>query len=195
MILNERTDLEVIEEVNDGLELIRSLNRKNPDIVILDISMPNLRGIEAIPEIKRLHPEVRILILTMHRDEEYLRQAIAAGADGYLLKEDAEKDLFFAIDTILQGRIYVSRFLAEESRHDWAQIRRGKRVLSDAEPLTVREREVLKLIAEGKSSKEIGELLCISVRTVERHRANVMEKLNVNKTVDLVKYAFRKGYV
>jgi DNA-binding NarL/FixJ family response regulator len=195
MILNERDDLEVIEEVSDGLELIKTLNRKKPDIIILDISMPHLRGIETIPEIKRLRPEVRILVLTMHRDEEFLRQAIAAGADGYLLKEDAEKDLFFAIDAILQGRIYVSRFLAEESRHDWAQIRRGKRVLSDNEPLTVREREVLKLIAEGKSSKEIGELLCISVRTVERHRANVMGKLNVNRTVDLVKYAFRKGYV
>ncbi len=195
MILAERSDLEIIEEVSDGLELLRLLNKQKPDIIILDISMPNLRGIEAIPEIKRMHPQARILILTMHREEEYLRQAIAAGADGYLLKEDAEKDLFFAIDTILQGRIYVSRFLAEESRHDWAEIRRGKRVLADSEPLTVREREILKLIAEGKSSKEIGELLCISVRTVERHRANVLDKLNVNKTVDLVKYAFRKGYL
>ncbi len=194
-ILGERDDLEVVAEVGDGLELLRVLNRQSPQIIILDISMPNLRGIEAVPEIKRVHPEAKVLILTMHRDEEYLRQAIAAGADGYLLKEDAEKDLFSALDTILQGRIYISRFLADEAWQNREEIRLGKRNLALSEPLTVREREVLKLIAEGKSSKEIGTLLCISARTVERHRANVMDKLHVNRTVDLVKYAVRKGYV
>ncbi len=194
-ILSERQDLDVIAEVGDGLELLHLLNRRSPEIIILDISMPNLRGIEAIPEIKKTHPDVKILVLTMHRDEEYLHQAIAAGADAYVLKEDADKDLFVAIDTILEGRIYISHFLAEESWQDWAQIRRGKRAPSFSEPLTVREREILKLIAEGKSSKEIATLLCISIRTVERHRANVMDKLRVRRTADLVAYAIRKGYV
>ena len=194
-ILSEREDLDVIAEVGDGLELLHLLNRRSPDIIILDISMPNLRGIEVIPEIKKTHPDVKILVLTMHKDEEYLHQAIAAGADGYVLKEDADKDLFVAIDTILEGRIYISHFLAEESWQDWAQIRRGKRAPSFSEPLTVREREILKMIAEGKSSKEIATLLCISIRTVERHRANVMDKLRVKRTADLVAYAIRKGYV
>ncbi len=194
-ILDEREDLDVIAEVGDGLELLHLLNRQSPDIIILDISMPNLRGIEAIPEIKKTHPDVKILVLTMHRDEQYLHQAIAAGADGYVLKEDADKDLFVAIDTILEGRIYISHFLTDESWQDWAQIRRGKRAPSFSEPLTVREREILKLIAEGKSSKEIATLLCISIRTVERHRANVMDKLRVRRTADLVAYAIRKGYV
>jgi two-component system, NarL family, response regulator NreC len=194
MILSARSDFEVIGEVGDGLELLRILNQQHPDVVLLDISMPNLRGIEAIPEIRRIRPETRILILTMHREKEFMYQAIAAGADGYLLKEDADKDLFAAIDTILEGKIYVSRFLAEESWRDWADMHRFKKAPSPTDVLTVREREVVKLIAEGKSSKEIGTLLCISVRTVERHRANIMHKLSVRTTVDLVKYALRKGY-
>jgi DNA-binding NarL/FixJ family response regulator len=157
--------------------------------------MPNMRGIEAIPEIRRIQPDVKILILTMHKEEEYMYEAISAGANGYMLKEDADKDLFFAIERVLEGKIYISRFLAEKSRQDWAMIRSGKKASPSAEPLTTREREVLKLIAEGKSSKEIGEMLYISPRTVERHRANMMEKLSAKNMVDLVKYAVRKGYI
>jgi DNA-binding NarL/FixJ family response regulator len=194
MILSARDDLKVIGEVGDGLELLRVLNQQRPDVILLDISMPNLRGIEAIPEIKRLRPDTRVLVLTMHRDEEFMYQAIAAGADGYLLKDDADTDLFAAIDTVLQGKLYISRFLAEESWKDWADLHRFKKAPAVSDALTVREREVIKLIAEGKSSKEIGALLCISVRTVERHRANIMQKLSVRTTVDLVKYALRKGY-
>ncbi len=193
-ILATRSDLHVAGEAADGLGLLSLLKKIAPHMVILDISMPNLRGIESIPEIKRLHPETKVLVLTMHKEEDYLYQAIAAGADGYVLKDDAEKDLFFAIDMIARGNIYISRCLAEESRRDLIQWRLGKRKLPTAEPLTTREREVLKLIAEGKSSRQIGELLFISARTVERHRANIMEKLNVRKTAELVKYAMRKGY-
>ncbi len=193
-ILATRSDLHVAGEAADGLALLSLLKQTVPHMVILDISMPNLRGIESIPEIKRLHPETKVLVLTMHKEEDYLYQAIAAGADGYVLKDDAEKDLFFAIDMIARGNIYISRFLAEESRRDLIQWRLGKRKLPTSEPLTTREREVLKLIAEGKSSRQIGELLFISARTVERHRANIMEKLNVRKTAELVKYAMRKGY-
>jgi DNA-binding NarL/FixJ family response regulator len=194
-ILGEATDLEVVGEAGDGLELLNLVNRLTPHMVILDISMPKLRGIEAIREIKMIHPEVKVLILTMHKDKEYLYQAISAGADGYLLKEDADTELFSAIETIRQGRVYVSPFLSEESKEDWLQIVRGKQNPPFAESLTTREKEVLKLIAEGKSSKEIGNLLFISARTVERHRANIMDKLNLKKTADLVKYAIQKGYI
>jgi len=194
-ILGEATDLEVVGEAGDGLELLTLVNRLIPHMVILDISMPKLRGIEAIREIKMVHPDMKVLILTMHKDKEYLYQAISAGADGYLLKENTDTELFSAIETIRQGRVYVSPFLSEESKEDWLQIVRGKQNLPFAESLTTREKEVLKLIAEGKSSKEIGDLLFISARTVERHRANIMDKLNLKKTADLVKYAIQKGYV
>jgi len=194
-ILSEMADLEVVGEVGDGLELLKRLNELTPHMVILDISMPNLRGIEAIREIKTIRPDAKILILTMHKDKGYLYQAISSGANGYLLKEDADTELFSAIETIRRGRIYLSPFLSEESKEDWAEIARGKRDLPFAESLTTREKQVLKLIAEGKSSKEIADLLFISVRTVERHRANIMEKLNLKKTADLVKYAIQKGYI
>jgi len=194
MILAARNDFEVVAEAGDGLELLQLLNHQIPDVIILDISMPKLRGIEAIAEIKKAHLRTKILVLTMHRDAEYMHQAIAAGADGYVLKEDADKDLFSAIDTILQGRVYISPILSAESMRDWSELRQGKKALSSSEQLTNREREVLKLIAEGKSNKEIGDLLYISVRTVERHRTNMMQKLHAKRTADLVKYALQKGY-
>ena len=189
-------DLEVIGEAGDGLELIDLLNHSSPDMVILDISMPKLRGIEAIHEIKTIRPEVSILMLTMHKDKEYLYLALSAGAKGYLLKEDADKELFSAIEKIRQGKAYVSPYLSEELLDDLVHIgrREGKPSLETG-PLTTREREVVKLIAEGRSSKEIGDLLSISVRTVDNHRANIMEKLNLKKTADLVKYAIKKGYI
>jgi len=163
-------------------------------MVILDISMPNLRGIEATREIKMIYPDMKVLILTMHKNKEYLYHAISAGAEGYLLKEDADTELFSAIKTIRQGGIYISPLLSEELTDDLVQICRGSGKPS-FDPLTTREREVLKLIAEGKSNKEIANLLFISVRTVQCHRANIMEKLNLKKTADLVKYAIRKGYI
>jgi DNA-binding NarL/FixJ family response regulator len=129
--------------------------------------------------------------VTMHKDREYLYQALAAGADGYFLKKDADAELFAAIEKIRKGKTYVSPHLSEELADNWAQLREdfGKPVLTN------REKEVLKLIAEGKSNKEIAGALFISVHTVERHRANIMGKLNLKKTADLVKYAIQKGYV
>ena len=195
-ILEESPDLEVVGEVDCGLELLKLLEKLVPDLVILDISMPNLRGLEAIHEIKMNHPNVKILVLTMHKDKEYLHQALSAGAEGYLLKEDADSELFSAIGRVRQGKKYVSPKLSEGLAEDWVKLTQGDHGPSfEAERLTIREREVLKLIAEGKSSREIGELFFISVRTVERHRANVMDKLNLRKTADLVKYAIQKGYV
>jgi DNA-binding NarL/FixJ family response regulator len=185
--------LEVVGEACDGIELINLLKMKSisPDIVILDISMPNLRGIEAIPEIRMVHPEVKVLIVTMHKDQEYLYQALAAGADGYFLKQDADSELFAAIEKIRKGHIYVSPHLSEKPDASWEQVRKG----FGNPGLTTREKEVLKLIAEGKANKQIADALFVSVHTVERHRANIMRKLNLKKTADLVRYAFQKGYI
>lgn len=195
-ILEEMPGLEVVGEANDGLELLTLLGHLVPDMVILDIFMPNLRGIEAIYEIKKIRPEVKILILTMHKDKEYLYLALSAGAKGYLLKEDADKELFSAIEKVRQGKTYISPHFSEEIVDALVQVGRGEaKNVFEVDPLTPREREVLKLIAEGKSSKEIAQLLFISVPTVNNHRANIMEKLNLNKATDLVKYAIRKGYI
>ncbi len=194
-ILGEEPNLEIVAEVGDGLELLSALNKIKPDLVILDVSMPNLRGIEAIPEIRRMRPDLKVLILTMHKEEEYLYQAISAGANGYLLKDDAEEELFAAIENITKGKIYISPSLSDQSMQNWARLRRGENDSHVDEVLTVRQREILKLIAEGKTNKEIGDLLCLSVRTVERHRANIMSKLNIRKTAELVQYALRKHYI
>jgi len=195
-IIGEMADLEVIGEAGDGLELLKLLEKITPHMILLDISMPNLRGNEAIREIKALHPEVKILILSMHKEKEYLYQAISAGANGYFLKEDADTELSTAIETIRRGKIYISPLLSGDVADDWAQTYRGKSKLPyEPDNLTTREREVLKMIAEGKSSKTIADLLFISVRTVERHRANLMDKLSLKKTANLVKHAIHKGYL
>ncbi|MBI4848702.1 MAG: response regulator transcription factor [Nitrospirae bacterium] len=195
-ILAERDDLEIIGEAGDGLELLTLLKKMTPHFVILDISMPNLRGLEAIHEIKGVHPGVKILVLTMHKDAEYLYQAMSAGAEGYLLKEDADSELFSAIDSIRYGKTYVSPRLSHAMTEDYSKLygRKPKSSLESGQ-LTTREKEVLKLIAEGKSSKDTSQLLFISVRTVEHHRANIMSKLNLKRTADLVRYAIQKGYI
>ena len=195
-ILEEIPGLKVIGEAGDGLELLAFLGHHVPDMVILDIFMPNLRGIEAIYEIKKINPDIKILILTMHKDKEYLYLALSAGAKGYLLKEDGDKELFFAIEKVRQGKTYLSPHFSEDVIDDLVQIGRGEaKTVFEGDPLTLREREILKMIAEGKSSKEIAGDLFISVFTVNNHRASIMEKLNLNKATDLVKYAIRKGYI
>ena len=195
-ILEEMADLEVVGEASDGLELLNLLNRLVTDMVILDIFMPNLRGIEALHEIKMIHPEIKVLILTMNKDKEYLYLALSAGAKGYLLKEDADKELFSAIEKVRHDKTYISPYFSEDVIDDLVQIGKGEaKGIFEIDPLTPREREVLKLIAEGKSSKEIAAALFISVFTVNNHRASIMEKLHLNKATDLVKYAIRKGYV
>lgn len=193
-ILSGRTDLAVVGEAKDGLDLLDVLKKTNPQMILLDISMPHLRGIEAIPEIRKMHPNVKILVLTMHKDMDYIAQAISAGAHGYILKDDAEKDLFLAVDAVRRGELYVSQLLAEEMREEWARTCRGIRNAPSTGTLTVRERQVMKLIAEGNSSKTIGDLLFISCRTVERHRANILDKLHLSNTAELVRYAVQKCY-
>jgi DNA-binding NarL/FixJ family response regulator len=176
-------DLEVIGEAGDGFELLSLLTLLTPQLVILDLSMPNLRGIEAVRAIKMKYPEVKILVLTMHK--EYLHQARSAGADGYLLKEDADRELFSAIEKIRQGEFYLSPRMTDDPAGD-------RVALFDS--LSNREREVLRLIAQGKSNRQIAESLFVSVRTVESHRAALLKKLHQRNTASLVKFAIEKGY-
>lgn len=192
-IIEEREDLQVVGEVSDGLELLDFLKKVPLDMVILDIAMPKLRGIEATREARVIRPRVKILILTMYKNTEYLHHCLLAGADGYLLKEDSDTELFSAIQDIREGEIYVSHRLSTELPAEFPQETTGD-FRSAFDRLTPREREVLKLVSEGKSSKEIAELLFISVRTAEHHRANIKTKLRIHRTAELTKYAIRMGY-
>jgi len=187
-IIERIEDVSVSAEVNDGLELLELLKKSWPNMVILDISMPNLRGLEAIREIKKSYPQVKILVLTMHKKREFIRQALSDGADGFLLKEDAGGELIRAVRAIRNGGMYLSPLLSSVLTS--LALEEDK-----TEILTMREREVLKLIAEGKRTKDIAEALFISPYTVRRHRANIMEKLNLNNLADLVKYAISQTYI
>jgi DNA-binding NarL/FixJ family response regulator len=185
--------LTVVGEASDGIELLNLLKLLDADLVILDISMPNLRGIEATCELKKIFPDVKVLVLSMYKDRELLYQAISSGADGYVLKEDSDKELYSAIKKVRQGKIYISPRLTEGLTNDLTQTRRG--IFKPAfEPLTKREMEVLRLIAQGKSSKEIANLLFISIRTAQNHRFKIMNKLGIKKTTDLIRYAIHQGY-
>jgi DNA-binding NarL/FixJ family response regulator len=192
-IIKEIGDLKIIGEASDGLELLSLMKKLSPHMVILDITMPNIRGIEATREIKTIHHEIKVVILTMHNDMDYLRHAIAAGAEGYVLKQDAGTELLSAIETVRGGGVYISPIFSVGLIDVFVKKCRGNETLA-IESLTTRQREVIKLIAEGKTNKEIAELLFISTRTVEKHRAKIMEKLNLNATADLIKYAIRKKY-
>jgi len=186
-IIERIENVVVSGEVNDGLELLARLKSSCPDLIILDISMPNLRGLEAIREIKKLYPKVKVLVLTMHRKKEFIHRALADGADGFLLKEDPSSELIRAVQTVKKGEKYLSPLISDAL---------VSLTLAEAETdlLTRREREVLKLLAEGKKPQKIGEMLFISVNTVRRYRANIMEKLNIHNLADLVKYAISQNY-
>ncbi len=191
-IIESFGDLEVVGEVDDGLQLMELLQKVAADMVILDISMPRLPGLEAAREIKRLYPGIKVMILTMHKKKEYLSNAIATGTDGYLLKEDAAKELLSAIDKIRRGMVYVSPLLSVELAELYVQSRRPG-WSEAASHLSSREIEIIKMIAEGKSSKEIAEVLFLSFRTIQNHRTRIMKKLNLKKNTDLVKYAIQRG--
>lgn len=193
-MIEERSDLEVIGEASDGAELLGLLRKLRTHMVIVDISMPNLGGIEATQEIKKIYPKVKVLLLTIHKSKEILHHAISNGADGYMVKEESEKELYSAIAKIRQGGVYISPHLSEELTEDYIDTCRGT-LNPSLERLTKREREILKFIADGKSSREIANLLFLSVRTVENHRANIMEKMGVKNAADLVKHAVQKGYI
>lgn len=183
----------VVGEAGDGIELLALLNTTPADLVILDISMPKMRGIEAAQEIKSIYPNIKILFLSMHKRKVYLYHAFSAGANGYLLKEDTDTELLIAMNFILKGKAFVSSILIRETPDILTDIF-STGFHTPEEKLTSREGEVLKLLAEGSSSKEIAHILCISTRTVEHHRANMMRKLDLKTLADLIKYAIREGY-
>jgi DNA-binding NarL/FixJ family response regulator len=187
-IIEETPDLKVVGEANDGLELLRLLKAQEPMLVLLDISMPHLQGLEATREIKKLYPRVKIILLTMHRSKEFLHQALEAGAEGFLLKEDADFELLRAIQTVRGGGKFISPLLSTEMT-DLAL----REQAADPTPLTLREKTIVKLLTEGKTPKEIADLLYISVFTVRRHRDNVMRKLNLKRLADLIRYALSRG--
>lgn len=192
-MIEEAGDLTVIGEASDGLELLSLLKILDANLVILDISMPNLRGIEATRELKKIFPDTKVLILTMYKDKGLLHQAISSGADGYVLKEDTDKELHTAIEKVRRGKVYISPRFSDGLTNASTPIHRNQ-FESPLEHLTNREMEVLRLIAEGKSNKEIANCLFISIRTVQNHRANIMNKLDIKKTADLIRYAIHQGY-
>jgi DNA-binding NarL/FixJ family response regulator len=191
-IFDEIPQTQVVGEAGDGQEAIELVKKLVPDLAILDISMPKLSGIEVCRESRQLLPAVKILVLTMHKEKEFLYQALSAGAQGYLLKEDSDEELFAAIETIRRGAIYVTKALAGTVSTDISTLfRGGDRKLPKS--LTAREREVIRFISKGRSNSEVAGLLRISVRTVETHRANIMNKLDLKNTAELVRYSIEKG--
>lgn len=187
-------DVQVVGEAGDGLDLLNLLKTVTADMIILDISMPNLKGVEASREIQRIQPEIDILILSQVKKKEHLYQAFPIDANGFLFKEDIVAELFSAIETVRQGSLYVSPLLSRELSIDLIEKYNGLGHKFSDGPLTAREKEILTLLAEGKSSKEIAGFFSISARTVQHHRANIMKKLKLKRVAGLVKYAIRNGY-
>ena len=193
-LLEVRTDWQVLDEASDGREAVEKATRLQPNIVILDIGMPNLNGLEAARQIRKASPQSEVLILTMHESEQVIREVLAAGARGYVLKSDAGRDLVNAVDALSRHKtfftssvseIVLKTFLNEGSSEEPAE----RNVLTD------REREIVQLLGEGKNNREVADLLGISIRTVETHRTNIMRKLDLHSVSDLVRYAIRNGIV
>lgn len=194
MLLESQPDMEVVGEAGDGLETIQKVRKLHPDVVVMDIAMPGLSGLEATQRIKTECPEVQVLTLTMYEDERYFFRVIQAGASGYVVKGAPPSDLIAAIRSVSQGHAYLYPSLAKKMIDDYlGRAKEGGREAYD--DLTDREREVLRLIAEGRTGKEISDLLYISVHTVERHRQNLMAKLDLHNRTALIKYAIRKGLI
>jgi two-component system, NarL family, response regulator NreC len=194
-ILEERADWEVVAEAGDGREAVRLALAERPDVAILDIGMPLLNGIEATRQILRRLPDTRVLILSMHAEEAYVLQALQAGARGYLLKDSAGKDLIRGISVVAGGKSFFSPAVARTLLDDYVRRLSAQGINDRYDALSEREREVLQLVAEGRSSKEIAELLSVSPTTVETHRAHIMQKLGLHNTAELVLYAVRKGVI
>jgi RNA polymerase sigma factor (sigma-70 family) len=194
-LLSSHPDLKVVGEAGDGLEAIRSVQKHFPDLVLMDLSMPRMTGLDAIKEVKRVSPQTKIVVLTIHSEEEYIVAALRAGADGYILKEGSSNELLTAIRHVLGGRRYLTPSISTTIIDCFLQRKEGSGIRSAWETLTQREKEVLKLVAEGYSNKEIAEFLCISVKTVEKHRSNLMAKLGVHNAVALTAWAAEKGLI
>jgi two-component system response regulator NreC len=193
-LIEDQEDMEVVGEAEDGLATVKLVAQLQPDVVVMDIAMPLLNGLEATRQIRRDYSQVNVLILTMHENEEYIRQVLAAGALGYVLKDAAARDLLGAIRTVNQGEAVLSPAITRLVIEDY--LRWGDIRPEDArDGLTAREREVLQLIAEGYTNKEIAGIMSLSVKTVQSHRTNLMNKLDLHDRGELIKYAIQKKII
>jgi DNA-binding NarL/FixJ family response regulator len=194
-LLSSQPDFTIIGEASDGHETVKKVKELEPDIVLMDISMPNLNGLEATRQIRRKFPKTKVLILTMHLNEEYIFQSLQLGASGYLLKENAAEDLISAIRSVQEGHSYLSPSISKAVIDAYLRKRITGKGGSPFEILTAREREILQMIAEGNTNKEIGKKLFISTKTVEAHRAHIMNKLDIHEVAKLVKFAIKNGLI
>jgi DNA-binding NarL/FixJ family response regulator len=194
-LLSTDPNFEIIGEAPDGREAVRCVEKLEPDLLLIDLSMPRMSGMEAIREIKKRFPAIKIIALTVHKTEEYLLTTLQAGADGYVLKDATHEELVMAIKNVMGGKAYLSPGVSERVIEGYLEGKESNRSLTSWETLSQREREVLKLIAEGYKNKEIAEDLCISLKTVEKHRANLMKKLDLHNAAALTVYAVQKGLV
>jgi two-component system, NarL family, response regulator NreC len=192
-MLNAEPDHEVIGEASDGPTALRLAAELSPDVLLLDVSMPGMTGIEVTRQLKKTRPETRVLILTLHEDEGLLQQAIQAGASGYIVKRAVETELMCAIQAVHRGDIYIHPTMTRALFKDVSPLLVPEK--EQTEPLSPREAQVLRHVAEGRTNRQIAEMLHVSVRTVESHRANVMDKLSLSRPAQLVRYAFEHGLV
>ncbi|HEX7736963.1 MAG TPA: response regulator transcription factor [Ktedonobacteraceae bacterium] len=193
MMLNAQPDMEVVGEAQDGRQALQEALRLHPDIILMDITMPDMNGIEATKQIKRQISDVKVLILTMHENDEYVFQALRAGASGYMLKEAADTELINALHVVQSGFFYLSPTAQSVMVGDYLQRVHAGEEKDSYSSLTEREREILKLVAEGYTNNQIAERLVISPKTVDTHRTHIMDKLNLHSRAELVKYAMRRG--
>ena len=194
-LLSTQPELLVVGEASDGREAIRCAEELKPDLMLLDLSMPRSNGLEALKDIKRLSPQTKVLVLTVHKTEDYVFTALQAGADGYVLKDSTSTELMLAVRSVLNGERYLAPAIASTVVSGYLGGKAESFLRPSFDDLTSREREVLKLIAEGYRTKDIGEYLCISPKTVEKHRANLMDRLNLRTVSALTTYAIERGLV
>ena len=194
-LLESQPGLEVIGEAADGLEALRLCGELSPDLLIIDISMPLMNGIEVASRAQKLEPAPAVIILSMHADESYIMRALGAGARGYLVKDATDEDLLPAVRAVAAGKPFFSPTVAAVLMEDYVRQLRARGLSDSYDLLTDREREILQLLAEGRSNKEVASLLDVGLSTVETHRANLMQKLNLHNTAEIVLYAVRKGII
>jgi DNA-binding NarL/FixJ family response regulator len=194
-LLDREPDIEVVAEAPDGRQAVQRAQELLPDVVLLDIAMPNLNGIEAARQIAAKHERMGMIILSMHSDESYVLKALKAGARGYLLKDSSESDVVNAVRAVSSGKAYFSPEISRMMADDYLRQMQQRGVEDSYELLTSREREILQMLAEGKSNKDVANLLNLSLHTVETHRSNILQKLNLHSIPELILYAVRKGIV
>jgi DNA-binding NarL/FixJ family response regulator len=194
-ILEQQSTMEVVGEASSGREAVQLAGELSPHVIVMDIAMPMLNGIEAAAQILKKNPQIGIIMLSMYSDEGYLVRALSAGARGYLLKDAAEADLVRAVDAVAQGKPFFSPAIAQTLLEDYMRTLNQKGLQDSYDLLTPREKEVLQLLAEGKTNKEVSGLLDLSLYTVETHRTNLMQKLGLHNTAELVLYAVRKKII